>query len=90
MKVTQRCYNCNQKIYFDNDIRNGYGMAIPLDDRGEPHGCKRKDQKTGFAETQRCFKCGESIFFDDNYMSISGKCIPLDSSSSKPHQCNLT
>ena len=90
MTVIQRCYKCNQKIYFGNNIRNGYGIAIPLDDHGEPHNCKHKGQKTGFDETQRCFRCGQNIFFDENYMSITGKCTPLDSSSSKPHQCNLT
>ena len=90
MKVTPRCYICNQKIYFDDMIRNGYGLAIRLDDHGEPHRCKIKDQKTGFGESQTCSRCRKNIFFDENYVSISGKCIPLDSNSGKPHVCNET
>jgi hypothetical protein len=88
MSVIARCYNCNQNVYFDDRIRNGYGSAIRLDDHGEPHRCKHKYQKTGFNETQKCFKCGESIFFDVNYVSISGKCIPLGSYSGKSHVCS--
>ena len=28
------CFNCGEKIFFDDNIRNGYGMVIPLDDNG--------------------------------------------------------
>jgi hypothetical protein len=82
-----RCFNCGKKIFFDDNIRNGYGMVIPLDDNGEPHSCRHKNPKTGFGENQKCFRCGENIFFDENYMSISGKHVPLDWATGKPHDC---
>lgn len=90
MKVVPRCYKCNQKIYFDDMIRNGYGLAIRLDDHGEPHRCKTEYRKTGFGESQKCSRCRKNIFFDGNYVSISGKCIPLESNSGKPHVCDET
>lgn len=88
MKVVPRCYKCDQKIYFDNKIRNGYGLSIRLDDSDEPHRCNIEYRKTGFDESQKCYWCRKNIFFDRNYVSISGKCIPLDSNSGNPHVCD--
>ena len=81
------CFNCGEKIFFDDNIRNGYGMVIPLDDNGEPHSCRRNNRTTGFGENQKCFRCGKNIFFDENYMSISGKHVPLDWATGKTHDC---
>ena len=39
------CFNCGEKIFFDDNIRNGYGMVIPLDDNGEPHSCRQIIEK---------------------------------------------
>jgi hypothetical protein len=81
------CFNCGEKIFFDDNIRNGYGMVIPLDDNGDPHSCRHNNRKIGFGENQKCFRCGENIFFDENYMSISGKHVPLDWATGEPHDC---
>jgi len=81
------CFNCGDKIFFDDNIRNGCGMVIPLDDNGEPHSCRHYNRKTSFGENQKCFRCGKNIFFDENYMSVSGKHVPLDWATGKPHDC---
>ena len=89
MKIITWCYNCQQRISFDNVTRNRNGVAIPVDDYGNLHSCRHKKRKPGFP-SQKCFRCGQVIHFDKNYRSISGKYIPLDWNSGKRHDCNDT
>lgn len=89
MKIITWCYNCQQRISFDNVTRNRNGVAIPVDDYGNLHSCRHKKRKPGFP-SQKCFRCGQVIHFDKNYRSISGKYIPLDWNSGKRHECNET